>query len=175
MEQGSAARASANVEPAEGADPTGAITVTIGATRRVSAVRVSENATIRTPDGLAQTLAEAYSAALTAQLEASRRERPRRDPGQRPKPVATLPTFQRPTREQLSRHRIREESRNIPRATPGDAVGISSNECVTVTLIPAQPVGPVTADAGWLANASLDNLASAITEAFQNAYTERDK
>ena len=162
-------------EPAEGVDGSGAVTVRIDGAHRVTAVRVSESANIRTPDALARTFAEAYSAALAAQLASARPDRPKREPGQRPKPVATLPTFQRPTREQLSRHRIREESRQTARAMTGDAVGVSSNECVQVSLAPAQPVGAVSADPGWLANASLDNLSRAVTEAFQNAYSVRDK
>lgn len=175
MEQGKGTGAPATRETADGVDPSGALTVTIDATHRVVSVRVSESVNVRTPDALARTFAEAYSAALTAQHANARQDRPGREPGQRPKPIATLPTFQRPTREQLTRHRIREESRHAPRASAAPAIGISSNECVEVSLAPAQPVGALTADPGWLANAALDNLARAITEAHENAYAVRDK
>lgn len=151
-----------------------AATVTIDEAYRVVAVRLVEDEKIRSPEGLAETFAAAYTAALRAHLESMRRDRPLSTPGTRPRAVATLLTFERPTTEQLSRHRIREESRDLPRARTGDATGISTNDCVRVTLAPAQPIGPVDADRGWLAHAHLPNIAKAITEAFQAAYTERE-
>lgn len=175
MEQERARGASADSGPAEGADSSGAVTIRIDGAHRLVGVRLSESANIRKPEALSQSFAEAYSAALAAQLESARKDRPRREPGQRPRAVATEVTFQRPTLEQLSRHRVRLESRHLPRAHAGVAMGVSSNKCVQVTLDPAQPVGEIVAEPGWLANASLDNLTRAITEAFQGAYSERDK
>lgn len=161
-------------EPADGTDPSGAVTVTIDPTNRVTAVRVSEAEKIRTPAGLAEAFDEAYSAALAHRLASSRPARTPRSTS-RPRAVATRPVFRRPTAEQLQRHRIRNETpRTTQRSSPGQVVGISANDCVQVTLAPAQTSGTVAADPGWLANAGPSNIASAITEAFNAAYAERD-
>ena len=164
----------ASDEPADGTDPSGAVTVTIDPTNRVTAVRLSNDERIRTSAGLAEAFESAYSAALANRLKRSRAARPPR-PATRPRAVATRPVFRRPTPEQLQRHRIRTETpRTAARSSPGQVVGVSANDCVQVTLAPAQSSGTVVADPGWLANASPSNIASAITEAFHAAYVERD-
>ena len=166
---------SEDARPSEGSDPSGAVSVTIDASYRVSDVRVVDRPEARTPDGLAQAVAGAYEAAMAARLERLRALRPPRPAGERPVPVATLLTVRRPTAEDLTRHRIRKESPTLPQhGDPGEVTGVSRNDCVHVTLPPAQPRGTVTADPGWLANAQTANIASALVEAFTDAYRQRD-
>ena len=161
--------------PTEGTDPTGALTVTIDPTNRVVDARVEEATAVRTPEGLAEAFAAAYATAVAARLRQRRGSRAPRPEGHRPVAVATRPVFRRPTPEQLERHRVRQESATrTRRGHPGEVEGVSGNDCVHVTLAPAQPTGTVTADRGWLANARTTNIASALVEAFTDAYDKRD-
>ena len=153
--------------------PSGSLTVTIGPTNRVRSVQIANATDLRSPGALASAVAAAYSAALTA--------RSRRDPESpqvrrtRPRAVAVRPTFQRPSPEQLQRHRIRNESQPGERRAAGAVdEGRSANGCVRVTLDPARSSGTVSADPGWLAHAGATSIAKAITEAFHHAYAERD-
>ena len=158
--------------PTQGAAPSGALTVSIDAGYRVVSVNVFKNDEVRRPESLDRSFRAAYTAAVSARL-AGRPERPVRTV--RPTPVRPRVTFTRPTPEMLQRHRIRTESpRTRLPGTPGEVTGVSNNDCVSVTLDPAQPIGRIVADPGWLANAGLSSIASAITEAFQHAYDRRD-
>jgi hypothetical protein len=160
--------------PTEGTDRTGVLTVTIDPTNRVVGAQVSEGPDVRTPEGLALAFEAAYAAAVAARLQRREAREPRPE-SQRPVAVATRPVFHRPTPEQLNRHRIRHESASRPRrGRPGQVEGVSGNDCVHVTLAPAQPTGTVMADRGWLANAQTVNIASALVEAFTDAYDKRD-
>ncbi len=156
-------------DASQGRDPSGSVAVTIGQTYRVRAVRILKVAEVRSPTALAAAFAAAHSAALKGR--SSRDERPRTA---RPRAVAVRPTFRRPGRHDLERHRIRTETpRGERRATPVIA-GLSANRCVRVTLDPARSSGTVAADPGWLAQAGPSAISSAITEAFHHAYAERD-
>ncbi len=57
----------------------------------------------------------------------------------------------------------------------GPTPGVSDNDCVRVTLDIASSHGVVDADAEWLANAAATNIASAVTQAYTDAYGKRDE
>jgi hypothetical protein len=57
---------------------------------------------------------------------------------------------------------------------PGGERGISDNDCLEVVLDPAGQGGTLTADPGWLRQATAPNVAAAITQAFAAAYQERE-
>jgi hypothetical protein len=156
----------------QGAAPSGALTVSIDDAYRVVGVNVFQHDEIRRPESLDLSFRAAYTAAVRARV-AERPERPVR--AVRPTAVGARLTFTRPTPEMLQRHRIRTESpRTRAPGAPGEVTGASDNDCVHVTLDPAQPIGRIVADPGWLANARLSSIASSITEAFQHAYDRRD-
>lgn len=152
-----------------------ALRIEIDDTRRVTGVVVRDADAVATPEALDAAVAAGYSEAL-AEAAASRRvDRPRT--GARPVAVATLIEKAPPPPGSYDRHRIREEGRHtraLRRGEPGTAVGISTNECVTVRLRPASSFGSVESDAGWLRTARPDSIERAVTEAFAAAYDRRD-
>jgi len=168
----------ASDEPSEGNDPDNALTVVIDPTLRVTAVHVHLVDKVRQPSALADAVKAAYAAAMAARLpKRESTERSSRAPRSvaSAAPVTIVPGQVRA--EMLDRHRIRRESKLVA-AAPfgfGEATGISGNECVTVTLPPASSSGAVSADPGWLQNASAANLAKAVAEAFTDAYQRRDQ
>lgn len=167
----------ASDEPRDGTDQAGAITVTIDPTLRVTGVQIHKIELVRPPRSLADVFKEAYGAAV-----ASGKPKPKTMPesSDRPRPVATAaPITARVSRDEaLHRHRIRRELQlapDRPRFGSGAAEGVSVNKCVTVAIPAARAVGTVTADPGWLQNASASNVANAIVEAFTEAYARRDQ
>jgi len=57
---------------------------------------------------------------------------------------------------------------------PGGERGVSDNDCLAVVLDAAGQGGDLTADPGWLRQATAPNVAAAVTQAFAAAYQERD-
>jgi hypothetical protein len=165
----------ASDDPSDGNDPDNALTITIDPTLRVSAVNIHAIDKVRQPSALAKACKAAYAAALAARL-------PRMEPGgggrAAPRPVANGGPIAFVTRpgDLLHRHRTRRESRldASPAFGSREATGVSSNGCVAVDLPPANSFGSVTAEPGWLLNATASNLAKAVLEAFTDAYTKRD-
>lgn len=162
-------------EPSEGTDPGQTLTVTIDPTHRVSGVQIHNLDPLRSPAALSGAFDAAYAEALAAR---------RTDPAPAARPEGQLPVA-RPlqlsvmpvTPDMLNRHSIRTETKfNPSRAGHGyrEEVGISNNTCVSATVRPASPVGPIEVDAGWLQNARASNVANAIVEAFTDAYSKRD-
>lgn len=165
----------ASDEPTEGTDRTGALTVTIDPTLRVVGTEALHIDGLRTPAELGAAVASAYRAAITARL---RRDAPDQPRGARPVPVATPVRPDIRKDELLNRHYIFEatrEQRRARRPASGVVTGRSRNDCVWVTLSPASAMGTVDADPGWLAQTTGSLLASALTEAFEDAYSERDR
>jgi len=162
-------------EPSHGADPEGALAVTLDPTFRIEVVRVADAAKVRTPDELRSALDAAWAMALAQHVhdgpdnEAPARER------ERPRAARLVLTPPPLTHESHHRHEIRDRENARPRRLRrGGAVGISHNECVTVTLPAALTWGRLEVDPGWLRNTSAANLGTAITEAYHAAYTRRD-
>ena len=165
----------ASDEPSDGTDPGNSLTVTIDPTLRVTGVQIHRIDAIRPPNSLPELFKAAYAAAVAAR-------RPQQPPQEsaataRPRPTAEPVTISTaPTRERLNRHSIRRKRQFNPQPRFGfrAATGTSHNQCVTVALPPASPAGPVAVEPGWLQNASASNVARAIVEAFNDAYTKRD-
>ncbi len=67
-----------------------------------------------------------------------------------------------------------EWAHRVLAARPGVVDGTSGNGCVTVTLAPGSTAGSVAADPGWLRQAEAQHVATALTEAFADAYRKRD-
>lgn len=161
---------------ATGDEPTGAVTVTVDATDRVSHVEVRERDSIHDPAGLAAAVEHAYRAAVMNRLAARYPDRGL-DPDRQ---VAGLHGHP-PIRTVENRQGVHVAQPRAPRATSllerrfSPTEGISANECVTVTLGLASSWGPVAADPGWLANARPTNIGDAVTQAFADAYRKRDE
>lgn len=163
--------------PASGLDDTGAVSVTIDATNRVTGVTVNPLAEpLRDPTALATAVSRAHLAAITSKLpdrtSSPAARRPRR--ARAPQPAAWVPL-----------DNILESGRPFDgdahlHAPPGLAeplerhVGHSRNECVTVVLDLGSPTGTPEIDGGWLRQAAHVNVSTALTQAFLDAYRERD-
>lgn len=162
-------------QPTEGRDPSGAVSVTLDPAFRVIDVRISERPESRDPDELSRAFSTAYAVAMNTHIERARGDEPPPASGARPVALAPVLTLRPPTAADLERHSIREESfTTTRRGNPGEVTGVSRNDCVHVTLPPAQPRGTITTDPGWLAHAQTANIASALVEAFADAYRQRD-
>jgi hypothetical protein len=165
----------ASDDPSDGNDPDNALTVTIDPTLRVVAINIHAIDKVRQPSAVTDACKAAYAAAIAARLPREEPAQPDRD---QPRPVANGEPIAFVTRpgDLLNRHRSRRESRLSAPASFGSraATGVSTNDCVTVDLPPANSSGTVTVDPGWLQNTTASNLAKAILEAFTDAYTKRD-
>jgi hypothetical protein len=164
----------ASDEPSEGSDRSGAMTVTIDPTLRVASVQVGSIEPLRSVDALNAVFAEAYAAALAARFSDGQHAGPTVS-GDRPVARRQHLTVRPPTPDMLNRHQVRVQTNTQPRMrTPREGVGVSTNECVTVTVSPVGARGRIDADPGWLQQTNAARLGAAIAEAFQAAYTRRD-
>ena len=163
--------------PAAGRDDTGAVSVTIEATNRVTGVTVSPLAEpLRDPEVLATAVARAHLAAITGKLpdrtSTPAARRPQRARAPRPAPWVPLDDI-------LASGRPFDPDAHL-HAPPGLSeplerhVGHSRNECVTVVLDLGAPTGTLQIDGGWLGQAAAVNVSTALTQAFLDAYRERD-
>jgi hypothetical protein len=156
---------------ADATDPTRSVTVSIDAHNRLVGVVVNRADGVRTPAELATALSTAHRIAVVETYAAATS----RTPGAA-RPVART-SFRRPVHrpELLDRHEVRPQAHaEGRRARPvGTVTGTSDNECVWVELGVAQPVGVCGAEPGWLANAAAHHIASAVVQAFRQAYQER--
>jgi hypothetical protein len=131
---------------------------------------------LRTPTGLGAAVRAAYDDASVQRYLAGRDE-----PLQHRR-SAPLPLPERPTR----RPRMDDDPHRVPDLdllrdrghTPDrtlEGTGVSANECLRVTLLPASSAGRVEVlEPGWLTHASAGQVANAVTEAFTAAYEDRD-
>ncbi|GAB3256759.1 hypothetical protein [Nocardioides dilutus] len=164
----------ASDEPSTGAAPDGSVRVTIDPLLRVVAVQVHVADGLRTDASLNQALAGAYRNALATRVTPSPDALPPDALPGAPRPVArrVRRVSARATPERLERHQVRHQPRSSARLSR-PVTGRSDNDCVTVTLAPANPRGVVTADPGWLAQTTAPRLSGALTEAFLDAYSRR--
>lgn len=164
-----------------GRDSTGALTVTVDPTNRITQVAVTGSADrLREPGLLAAAVDEAAGAARAARLAASRPDDPARGDG------TGVPVAQRAKRYVHEVENFQETGRVPSGALRGSsarfawhalspAAGSSHNACVTVTLDLASAHGRIDVDRGWLANARPAGIGSAITEAYADAYRKQDR
>ena len=170
--------------PVTGQDETGTVLVTVDPTRRVVGVasgRLDES--LRRPAGLAHAVRRAHTDAVMDGIELGLRAQGRVDPraprrsrafapGPPPSMAALHPDFGYTTVDEAL---FRSLSGRPGARRGGRTVGISDNQCVTVTLDAAGPCGDVDADPGWLANAGPAAVATAVQQAFTAAYEKRDQ
>lgn len=169
----------ASDKPATGSDQSGAVTVTVDPTNRVTSVVVSGlDDELREPAGLDRRVRQAAAVARARRLEDSRPADLRAERDTPPVPRRPSPT----------RHRIANlmrsgrqpelpdfaEVRRLRLSPVAATTGISRNTCVTVLLGPGSSDGDVSADPGWLATASIGQISNAVTQAFDDAYGKRD-
>ena len=169
--------------PVTGQDETGTLFVTVDPTRRIVGVasgRLDES--LRRPDGLAHAVRRAHTDAVMDAIELGLRAQDRIDP-QAPRRNHAAPAGPPPSVAELhpdfgyapvdmELFRSLEGRASGPR---GPAVGISDNQCITVTLDASGPCGDVETDPGWLANAAPAAVAAAVQQAFTAAYEKRDQ
>ena len=171
-------------DPASGRDGSGAVTVTVDPTNRITNVAVRGPADhLRTPALLAGAVDEAAGAARAARLRASRagsdadasNGRARR-PVARPLVLGVQPVENFQETGTTPSGRLRGTSSHyLYRDLDGGAVGQSDNGCVTVVLDVASAHGRLHVDSGWLANARCKPLGAAITQAYRSAYRKQDR
>ncbi|PUA83038.1 hypothetical protein [Nocardioides currus] len=166
----------ASNDPATGQDPTGRVQVTVDPSNRVTNVQVATlDDGLRSPGALAIAVRDAFDDASVQRHLAGRAGRPASTAPR------TVEVPVRPTRRpQMDPNPNRQPNLDLLRDrghTPDltiSAVGISRNECVQVTLLPASSAGEVeVVEPGWLANASTGQVSNALTEAFEAAYENR--
>jgi hypothetical protein len=149
------------------------IEVEVDGARRVVGVRIAHlPEELREPAALDRAFRDALAHRLASDRPAAELER---DASGRPvvKRVE-MPTW-RPLRELVAEaaragHTVPSE-RSAP--LPGGERGVSGNDCLEVVLDAAGQGGALTADPGWLRQATAPNVAAAITQAFSAAYQER--
>ncbi|HET9422361.1 MAG TPA: hypothetical protein VFO49_14575 [Nocardioides sp.] len=171
-------------DPASGQDGSGAVTVTVDPTNRITEVAVRGRADhLRTPELLAAAVDEAAGAARAARLRAGRAgsdvdESTTRDRRAVARPlgigVQAVENFQETGTTPSGRLRG-TSGQYLYRDLDGGAVGQSDNGCVTVVLDLASSHGRLHVDSGWLANAPSKPLGAAITQAYRNAYRKQDR
>lgn len=166
----------ASDDPATGQDPSGRVQVTIDPSNRVTNVQVAAlEDGLRSPGALAVAVRAAFDDASVQRYLAGRSD----DSSSTGTTLIEMPV--RPTRRpQMDANPDRQPNLDLLRDrgyTPDltlSAVGISRNECVQVTLLPASSAGEVeVVEPGWLANAGAAQVSNALTEAFEAAYENR--
>jgi hypothetical protein len=173
-------------DPASGQDSSGAVTVTVDPTNRITDVAVRGRADhLRTPELLAGAVDEAAGAARAARLHASRAgsdaeptkpTKPAGRPVARPLALGVQPVENFQKTGTTPSGRLRGTSgQYLYRDLDGGAVGESDNGCVTVVLDLASSHGRLHVDGGWLASARSKLLGAAITQAYRNAYRKQDR
>lgn len=163
-------------KPTTATDSQTGVGSTIDPTNRVVGTHVTRlTDDLRHGPTLATAVDRAYRAAVLTRMAASDSDdRRRREP----------PTARQASAEWIPLDDILESGREfVPpdfhaarnrRRTFRADEGISRNECVTVVLDLGGSNGSLTFDNGWLRQAEAANVASAITQAFQDAYRKRD-
>jgi hypothetical protein len=148
--------------------------VDVDRTHRVVGVRIA-----RLPDELRESAAldRAFREALARGLAEERPPAPLElDAAGRPVVRRVQLPARRPLRE-LVAEAARGGHTMPPRGSeplPGGERGVSDNDCLEVVLDAAGQGGSLTAEPGWLRQATAPNVATAITQAFTAAYQERD-
>jgi hypothetical protein len=159
---------------------TTAVVVSLDASRQVSGIAIRALPDdLRTPDGMKSALHRAYLDAVTALLD----ERlgstgtPRAE-----RPVARAARTPAPPRSERYGHVPHEELVEFwkrPVREPRDPVaretGASTNGCVHVTLRTTDHFADIDLDPGWLRTANVSSVATAVLEAFADAYTKRNQ
>jgi hypothetical protein len=173
----------ASDRPASGRDASGALTVTVDPTNRVTGVSLrGRSEHLRDPERLGRAVDEAAGAARAARLQASMpgiaergRTRARR-PVARPLGLGThaVENFQKTGTTPSGRLRG-TSAQYLYRDLDGAPVGRSENGCVSVTLDLASSHGRLHVDSGWLKSARSAHVAAAITQAYRNAYRKQDR
>ena len=170
--------------PVTGRDETGTLLVTVDPTRRVVGVssgRLDES--LRRPAGLAHAVRRAHTDAVMDGIELGLRDQGRIDPTA-PRRTHAHAAGPPPSVSELhpdlgyapvDLELFRSLSSRAEARASGPHVGVSDNDCVTVTLDPAGPCGDVETDPGWLANAAPAAVAAAVLQAFTAAYEKRDQ
>jgi hypothetical protein len=173
-------------DPSSGRDSSGAVTVTVDPTNRITDVAVRGPADhLRTPELLAGAVDEAAGAARAARLRASRADSDAEADGSssratrpvaRPLVLGVQPVENYQVTGTTPSGRLRGTSNQyLYRDHDGGAVGQSDNGCVTVVLDLASAHGSLHVDSGWLASARCKPLGAAITQAYRNAYRKQDR
>lgn len=149
------------------------VRITLDERNRVRHVHVLDADAVSTPEALDRAVTAAYRVALAGRRTSgtsARRERPVARAIRLTPPALTPASY--------DRHQVREATRAeraTRHGTPGAVAARSTNDCVTVTLLPASSAGHVDADPGWLRTARSTAISRAVTEAFTAAYAERDR
>lgn len=172
--------------PAPSATSTAAVGVSLDTSRQVSAVTVRAlPEELRTPDGLQAALHRAYLDAVGARLDerlgssgATRGE----------KPVARSARTPGPPRSERYGHVPHEELVEFWKRPPAEQPapttretretresGVSANGCVRLTLHTTDHFADIDIDPGWLRTANVSSVATAVLEAFADAYTQRNQ
>ena len=170
-------------DPTTGSDSTGAVSVTVDPTNRVTQVTVTGPADqVRDPVRLSDAIDQAAGAARTARLRASRPESfepaaaaDRRRPVARRLEATARAVENYQETGKVPNGTLRGLSRHFVHHDLEPAVGTSDNKCVVVTLDLASSHGRVDVDRAWLANARSANIGLAVTQAFANAYRKQDR
>jgi len=156
------------------------VAVALDSDRQVSAISIDALPDqLRTPEGLSTALHRAYLDALTERLD-QRLGGPRTPTGQRPVADATR-TPAPPRRDDFGHlddgaltefwKRPVPEPREIGRRE----VGVSQNRCVSAVLRTTDHFADLDIDPGWLRTARVSAVATAVLEAFEDAYTQRNE
>lgn len=166
--------------PASSTDPTGSVTVTIDPTNRLTGVAIGAlPEELRESSALSAAVDHAFQAAILERIRLAKG--PAAEANQRRR----IPTARRLEKRWRPLDNILESGR--PFVAPDFAAartrrhqvvravrGISDNQCVAVTLDLGGSRGELEFDPGWLRQARATNIAAAITEAFTDAYQNRD-
>jgi len=155
------------------------VAVALDGDRQVSAITIDALPdALRTPEGLSSALHRAYLDALSERLD-QRLGGPSRS-GERPVADATR-TPAPPRREdfgQLDDAALTEFWKRPvpePREVGRREVGVSQNRCVSAVLHTTDHFADLDIDPGWLRTARVSAVATAVLEAFEDAYTQRNE
>ncbi|MBJ7359406.1 hypothetical protein [Nocardioides sp.] len=160
---------------------TRAVDVTLDANRQIAGVVIRALPDeLRSPDGLKAALHRAYLDAVGARLD-ERLGSTGRSRGERP--VARADRTPAPPRSERYGHVPHDELVEFwkrptalePRDPGARDTGSSSNGCVHLTLHTTDHFADIDVDPGWLRTANVSSVATAVLEAFADAYTTRNQ
>lgn len=157
-----------------------AVLVSLDASRQVSGIAIRALPDdLRTEDGLRTALRRAFLDAVSARLD-ERLGSTGRPRGERP--VARAARTPAPPQKERYGHLEHEDLVEFwkrPALAHLEPVapetGASANGCVHVTLHTTDHFADIDLDPGWLRTANVSSVATAVLEAFEDAYTKRNQ
>ena len=158
---------------------TAPVVVTLDASQQVSGIAIAAlPEELRTPEGLGAALRRAYLDAVTTRLDerlgppGRSARKPLAMTGARTAPPPRSDRFGHLPAEELTEFWQAEVPQ--PVALPRRDVGVSGNDCVRVRLHTTDHFADIDLDPGWLQSARVSAVATAVLEAFEDAYAQRN-